>query len=494
MNKIFQLEPLAFLTVLFGVLLLSAERAGCEEPNHASSEAQTHAKSLSNAFRSAVDRASPGLVSIYTIRGPRMTPQWRRLVAVNKAQLAEDEKRRPGFLAPRGPRDEQGSGIVIDDQGIILTCNHLIESADAIFVVLPDGRKFVTIEVQGDPISDLAVLRIKEADSLHEMQLGNSDDLQVGDWVVSLGNPFELNQSVSAGIVSATDRRVPDTYHPLIQNDAATNPGSSGGALLNLQGEVVGIITGGFSNSEGGGFQGIGLAIPINTAKQVIEELGQPVRSESAYLGCMTQMLSPSIANQLGIPVAGGLYVLDVEKDSAANLAGIEQGDIITHFAGKVIDATFRQNQLLNELIPNNIYTISVFRSGKLVEIDVKMGELPNRNINTPPGQIEEYSNCSSEHFDEKLGLGLDRLTEDLATQLQFSQKLEEGILVTYVAKRSLAYTEGISAGMIILRVNNHVIHGIDEYKYAMRTRQSKTPILILVQSNVRKHLVVVRQ
>jgi serine protease Do len=185
---------------------------------------------------------------------------------------------------------------------------------------------------------------------------------------------------------------------------------------------------------------------------------------------------------------------MDVEKDSAANLAGIEQGDIITQFAGKVIDATFRQNQLLNELIPNNIYTISVFRSGKLVEIDVKMGELPNRNINTPPGQIEEYSNCSSEHFDEKLGLGLDRLTEDLATQLQFSQKLEEGILVTYVAKRSLAYTEGISAGMIILRVNNHVIHGIDEYKYAMRTRPSKKPILILVQSNVRKHLVVVRQ
>ena len=462
--------------------MLVGHKANCAEDSATSEDSLSIATTLSNSFRAAADRASPGVVTVYTLRGPRMTPMWRKRMSTRNTDDA--------MHSAAGLRDDQGTGIVIDRQGLILSCNHVVASADAVFVELPDGRRFEPVDIKGDPATDLAVLRIEGAGKLDEVQLGNSDTVRMGDWVVSLASPYELTRSVSAGIVSSADRWVPGNPHPLIQNDAATNPGSSGGALLNLQGEVIGILTGGFSTRKE--FQGIGLAIPINVAKQAIDDLNKPTPIQRAYLGCETQKLTPVIARQLELPVAGGLYVKDVDKTSPAAGAGIERGDVITHFAGQAIDDTFRPEQLFDEPIPGKNYKFSLFRNGKSVVVEVQMGP-PPRTHTIQETHTTEHSNRASEYFDDSLGLGVDTLTNDLSRQLDFPEN-QLGVLVSDVASGSLAYKEGIAAGMVVLRINNHSVQNVNDYKQAMNTSPTGKPILMLVQSNKGRHLVVLDQ
>jgi len=347
-------------------------------------------------------------------------------------------------------------------------------------------------EIRGDrrtrtPCNRLSRDSHRGAGELDEVQLGDSDSTKVGDWVVSLASPYELKQSVSAGIVSATDRWVPGTPHPLIQNDVATNPGSSGGDLLNLQGKVVGVITGGFST--GREFQGIGLAVPVNTVKQVITELGKSTPTRRAYLGCETQKLSPDIAQQLGLPVAGGLYVKDVEKESPAARAGIKEGDVISHFSDQAINDTFRPEQLFDDPIPGNTYTFTLFRNGQSEAVSVQMGYPPDRN-NIVTTRANLHSSYSSEHFDDLLGLGVDKLTTDVARQLHFSKDIQ-GVLVTDVAEGSIAYKEGVAAGMVVLRINSLAIRDIEDYRQATSASSLEKPVLILLQSNEGKHLAI---
>ena len=481
MNRRRQLRKFLVLTTLFGAQIIVSQVANAEQNRSQAAGNVSVDTFLSDAFRTAADRASPGLVSIYTIRGPRMTAMWRR----RKESL---NLRHAAVLAREG-RDEQGSGIIIDSKGLILTCNHVVASADVLFVVLPDGRRFEAKNVWGDSESDLAVIRIENAGKLQAVQIGNSDSIQVGNWVVSLGNPYDLTQSISAGIVSATNRWLPDTPHPLIQNDAASNPGSSGGALLNLQGEVIGIITGVYGVNEE--FQGIGLAIPANFAKQVVEKLINSKHTRRAYLGCQTQKLSSIIAQQIGLPIAGGLYVKDVEKESPAAKAGIEVGDVLTHFSGQAIDDAFLPRQLFEEPIPGKKYAFTLFRDETSITIDVQMGRPPEPS-NSESGKGGMHSACSSEHFDELLGLCLDNLTPATARQLEYPEE-KQGVLVTNVVKRSISYKEGVAAGMVVRRFNNYTIRDLKDYRLAMSNCSPEQPILMLLESNEDKHLIVLK-
>ncbi|QDV73753.1 putative periplasmic serine endoprotease DegP-like precursor [Botrimarina mediterranea] len=448
---------------------------------------ETPAQKLSTEFREAAERATPGLVTIYTMRGPHETPEWRSMEARGGTHPSTQKTSGPAAYPDAGSPDEQGSGIIVDSQGLILTCHHVVAAADVVFVVLPDGRRFEPVEVYSDPEADLALLRIEGAGELSAVRLGNSDELEVGDWVVSLGNPYELKRSVSAGIVSAMDRWVPGIPHPMIQNDTATNPGSSGGALLNLDGEVIGIITGAFGSREE--FQGIGLAIPVNLVTDFIGSRNNERPPMQAYLGCQTQKLSPEVAKQLELPVAGGLYVKDVEEGSPASKAGLSEGDIITHFDGQPIDEGFRPEQLHDEPKPEEKHAFSVVRGGRSIAMVVKMTGYPHERMDTQ-ALAAEHAVTPCEYFDQALGMGLTTLTQDVARELRIPID-QKGTLITEVAVASPAYKEGLAAGMVVVRYNEHATVDPKLYETAASSAPADRPVLMLVRSSKGNHLVV---
>lgn len=468
------------------VSVLNLSRAA--EPSQAvEKKKESPAQRLSTEFREAAERASPGLVTIYTMRGPHKTQEWRRLEARRSPHPSGQGMSWTAPYPNEGPPDEQGSGVVIDSEGLILTCHHVVAAADVIFVVLSDGRRFEPVEVDADPESDLALLRIEGAGELAPVRLGNSDGLEIGDWVVSLGNPYELKRSVSAGIVSATDRWAPGISHPVIQNDAATNPGSSGGALLNLDGEVIGIITGGIGSREE--FQGIGLAIPVNLAKDFIGSMNDERPPLQAYLGCQTQKLSSDLAEQLELPVAGGLYVKEVEEGSPASTAGLAVGDIITHFDDRPIDERFRPERLYDDPKPGEEHAFTVVRGGRSIAVVVMMTSVPNERMGTQAIASERVE-APYEYFDKSLGMGLTTLTQDVARELRIPSD-QKGALITEVAIAGPAYKEGLAAGMVVVRYNKYETVEPQSYEVAASRAIIDRPVLMLVHSDKGNHLVI---
>jgi serine protease Do len=251
---------------------------------------------------------------------------------------------------------------------------------------------------------------------------------------------------------------------------------------------VIGVIIGGFSTRKE--FQGIGLAIPIKTAKRIVDELRRSGRIERGYMGWQTEMLAPEIAVQLGLPVTGGIYVIDVEKNSPAWRAGIQEGDIVTEFDGRAIDKTFRPETLYTEPAPGDEHAFMLLRSGKTVGVQVKMEALHDESSEQAP---VPQGLTSYEFLDKSLGLGLNNLDRDVATELELPSDVQ-GVLVSHVADGGVAYVEGIAAGMVVLRVNEHSVHSIDEYKRAFAKRKPEKPVLMLVQSNRGRYLVVIKK
>lgn len=489
MNGVIVTRAVLIAWIAVGSLISDQHFTHAAEPVRvAETKEDSAAQKLSTEFREAADRATPGLVTIYTMRGPHETVEWRRLEArrCKKHSTLQETPQTASYPIESSP-DEQGSGIIVDSQGLILTCHHVVAAGDVVFVVLPDGRRFEPVEVYADPEADLALLRIEGAGTLDAVRLGNSDEVEVGDWVVSLGNPYELKRSVSAGIIGAKERWLPGIPYPMIQNDAATNPGSSGGALLNLNGEVIGVITGGFSSRKE--FQGIGLAIPVNFAKGLIRSLHNAQPPLQAYLGCQTQKLAPDLAKQLGLPVAGGLYVKDVKEDSPAATAGIAEGDIITFFDGKPIDDAFRPEQLYDQPKPGEQYAFTVLRDGRSIAVNVTMTRYPREQTDIHES-VAVHAEASFEYFDRSLGLGLSTLTQDVARELRLPLD-QKGALVTEVAVGSPAYKEGLAAGMVVVRYNSQATADPDSYEAAASSEQGNMPVLMLIRSDKGKHLVV---
>lgn len=393
-------------------------------------------------------------------------------------------------LKPQAPRKQpkitgQGSGFIfaskdslLTNKSYILTNNHVVEYADKINVILQDRREFEAKIVGADPKSDVAVLEIKIG-KLPTLNLGDSSTLEVGEWVVAIGNPFGLSHTLTVGVVSATGRNSLgiNDYEDFIQTDAAINPGNSGGPLVNLNGEVVGINTAIFSKS--GGYMGIGFAIPINLANSIAKQLMIYGKVTRGHLGILIQTLSPELAKSFNLKNNEGVLVAQVMDDSPAASAGIKQGDIIISFRGKPVSSTSVFRNLVAQSAPKSRALLTVIRDGKQIKLNVTIGTLTQNK-----GQALTHEQPS-----EDLGLTVQNITPYLAEK--FDVKTGEGVLITEVKTGSIADMANIKAGTIILQVNRIKVENVNEFTHALKKSSKDKSLLLLIQTDSRQYYVV---
>ncbi len=356
-----------------------AQIVRAQEPDSAAS----HAKSLSRAFRFAAEAAGP---SVVTIRSKFKLNREDRAAAMR--ELLQDPRFRELFPDGRVPLpvpggsepdigEHVGSGVVIDKAGIVLTNNHVVEGADEVTVQFPDGSELTAKEIKTDASSDLAILRVEPISDLSAARLGDSEALDIGDWVIAIGSPFELEATVSAGIISGKGRGIDKIRRGrLLQTDAAINPGNSGGPLVNLDGEVIGINTAIASNN--GGYQGIGFAIPINRGKWVVNELQEFGKVRRAYLGIRIGELTAQAAKQLELPARAGVWVLATVPTGPAAEAGITSDDVIVEFAGTPVRSPGDLQDAVEQKPIGSTQEVVVLRAGERIRRQVKMVALPD--------------------------------------------------------------------------------------------------------------------
>jgi len=383
--------------------------------------------------------------------------------------------RSPGERSPqRRPRQvAQGSGFIISEDGYILTNNHLVGEAEKVEVQLKDNEKELEAKVIGtDPESDVAVIKI-DAKDLTYLKLADSDILEVGEWVIAIGNPYGLSHTVTAGIVSAKGRSGVGltTYEDFIQTDAAVNPGNSGGPLLNLDGEVVGINTAILSRS--GGNVGIGLAIPVNMAKAIYDQLVESGTVVRGFLGVMPQDISSDMAAALGLEDAKGVILPHVTEGSAADKGGVKKGDIVLEFDGKPVEdeVGFRRRVAMKK--PGTEVKMVVLRDGKRKTLTIELGERP--------GTDELIAGGSRPQVQKQLGLTVQNLTDELAERLGYEGV--RGVVVTSVEPGSAAEENGIRAGMLIEEVNSAQVSNTKQFSKAIEKAGQGDAVLLLVNN-----------
>jgi len=359
-----------------------------------------------------------------------------------------------------------GSGFIMSKEGYILTNNHVVEGADQIKVKLAGGKEFEGKVVGRDPKTDLALVKIEGNADLQALKLGNSDDLKVGNWVVAVGSPFGLEQTVTAGIVSAKGRVIGSgPYDNFIQTDASINPGNSGGPLINLQGEVVGINTAIIASG-----QGIGFAIPINMAKEVAPQLQKRGHVTRGLLGVAIQDVTPELAKSLGLKESKGALVSQVVPGGPADKAGIEQGDVIVSFDGRMVDDSKDLPRIVASTTVGKTVTVKLLRDGKEVESQAKVGEMEEENT----------TETEQSPIHPSLGVTVQNLTPQIARELGL--KKSAGVVVTGVEPGSPAAEASIQTGDVIQAVNRKPVKNVDDFVKIVEKAKGDGSLLLLVQ------------
>ena len=371
----------------------------------------------------------------------------------------------------RGPRRGQGSGVIISSDGYILTNNHVIAKAHEVSVTLPDKREFKGKIIGADPKSDLAVVKIN-AGSLPAIPWGDASQLQVGEYVLAVGNPFGLNSTVTLGIVSAVGRGHMGItqYEDFIQTDAAINPGNSGGALVNTKGELVGINTAIFSQT--GGYHGVGFAVSTTMAKPIYESLVKTGKVVRGYLGIGLQDLSQDLATSFNIKDSKGALVSDVKEDSPADQAGLKQGDVIIEYQGVSVEDGVALQRLVTRTPIGSKVPLKVVRDGRARELTVRVGEQPDQSrvAKAEVGQ-NEYALA---------GLSVEELDQDSARELGLKGKTQ-GVVVTKVEPDSGAEKAGFMPGDIIREVNRQPVRSVKDFEKVSTHLKKGDNVLILV-------------
>ncbi len=445
----------------------------------------------SKAFSSVVKKAGPAVVYVgveksTSSRGMEQLP-FDLFNDPFFERFFGPQFRHPEVPQGRGKRSFKqqaaGSGFIISPDGYILTNNHVVDGAEKITVRLEDKREFQAKVVGADPQTDVAMLKI-EGKNLPVLPLGDSDVLEVGEWVIAIGSPFELSQSVTVGVVSAKGRNrmgITD-YENFIQTDAAINPGNSGGPLLNIRGEAVGMNTAIFSRS--GGYMGIGFAIPINMAKNIEKQLRATGKVTRGWLGVMIQDVSEELARQFGSANQRGALVSEVSSDSPAQRSGLLQGDIIIAIDGKTIDNVADLRNRIAETPPNTTVTLRVVRNGQERDMQVMVGEQP-KNLRADGGAAGAGSALSS------MGLSLQDLTDALARQ--FGYEKDQGVLIASVEPGSAAEQVGLAGGQLIEEVNRSRVRNLKELEQALAKNRETKQVLLRVRVDGNSRYVVLQ-
>jgi serine protease Do len=468
---------ISFFTVALSFVVVAAQ-----------AQAQTQAVQLPN-FVDLVEKHGPAVVNVST--------QTRGGSSIQHLPgLSEDDpwseffrrfmppEARPGPAPRQGPQSPRGgerqpplrpfgagSGFIVSSDGYVLTNAHVVDNADEVTVTLTDKRDFKAKVIGVDKRTDVAVLKI-DATNLPKVTIGSSDKLRVGEWVLAVGSPFGLTNSVSAGIVSAKGRDEVDRGGvAFIQTDVAVNPGNSGGPLFNLKGEVVGINSQILSRT--GGYQGISFAIPIDDALRVSEQIIKTGRVSRGRLGVLIGNLTREAAEALGLPKAQGASVQNVEKDSPAEKAGVQAGDIVLKVDGRSIEGSAELTRVIGNTKPGSRVTLNVWRSGSARDISVTVGEFKDEKSETPKVKAGK---SKAEATPGKLGIAV----SDLNAEQKKDLKLAGGVLVE-VAQGAAAMV--VQAGDIIMRVNNTDITSAKQFSDIVAKLDLKRPVALLIRN-----------
>ena len=434
-------------------------------------------------FTDLVDKVGPAVVNIRTTEkikqmqpgggadDEEMQEFFRRFFG-QPAPRQQQPSPRGKRQAPQGQEEQQvprgvGSGFIISGDGYVLTNAHVVEGADEVFVTLTDKREFKAKIIGSDRRTDVALVKI-EGSNLPRLTIGDSDKLRAGEWVIAIGSPFGLENTVTAGIVSATARDTGD-YLPLIQTDVAVNPGNSGGPLINMRGEVVGINSQIYSRS--GGYMGISFAVPIDEAMRVSEQLKTTGRVIRGRIGVQIGEVSKEVAESLGLPRAQGALVARVESGSPAEKAGVEAGDIITAFNGRAIEKSGDLPRLVGSTKPGSKATLTVLRKGSKRELPVVIAEMEAEQIAKKKEEKQKPEQTAN-----ALGLVVSDLTDAQKQEL----KLDGGVVVE--AAEGAAGRVGLQAGDVIVRLNNTDIRDAKQFNALVAKLDPKKNALLLVR------------
>ncbi|MFY8055858.1 MAG: DegQ family serine endoprotease [Limnohabitans sp.] len=445
-------------------------------------------------FTELVEQVGPSVVNIRTLEkvssreaqagspDEEMQELFRRFFGVPMPAPNAPRQQRPNRPEPEQERPRGvGSGFMLSADGFIMTNAHVVDGADQVMVTLPDKREFKARIVGADKRTDVAVVKI-EATGLPAVKIGDVSRLKVGEWVMAIGSPFGLDNSVTAGIVSAKQRDTGD-YLPFIQTDVAINPGNSGGPLINMRGEVVGINSQIYSRS--GGFMGISFAIPIDEAIRVSEQLRATGRVQRGRLGVQIDQVSKEVAESLGLSKPQGALVRGVEQGSPAEKAGLEPGDIILRFDGKLIEKSADLPRQVGNTKPGTVSKLQIWRRGSSKELSITVGEFePEKPAKKAAAPAEKPATSQAAKF---LGLTLSDLTDAQKKEL----KLRGGVRVDAAAEA--AARAGIQEGDVILALANTETPTVQVLEGLVSKLDRTKPVSVLVRRGEWAQYTVIR-
>jgi serine protease Do len=468
-----------FIGVLF-LLTISA-------PNIFLPAAASAAATRPDTFADLAEKQGPTVVNIYTTQTVKAPSSMHQFLFPDNKDIPEPFRRffdQP-FGHEQAPQQEfkrtsLGSGVISSADGYILTNNHVVKDADEINVRLSNFQEYEATIIGRDAKTDLALIKIDPKENLPYVTFGDSDKLRVGDWVMAIGNPFGLEQTVTAGIVSAKGRSIGnETYGNFIQTDASINPGNSGGALFNLKGEMVGVNTAIFSQS--GGNIGIGFAIPVNMAKNVLSQLKEHGKVVRGWLGVMIQQVTPELAKNFGLERPIGALVGEVAPDSPAAAADIKQGDIILRFRGKEVSQMSMLPAMVAQTPVGSEVKIVLMRDGKQKTIPVTIGALK-----------EDGETAETRERDQGLefGLSVQEITPEMAESLGLEGK--KGLIIANVEPNSTAAEAGLRRGDIILEINRETVTDASRYNTIIQdAKKEGKSLLLLIERDKHTRFVV---
>jgi serine protease Do len=423
------------------------------------------------AFTNVAKKATPAVVFIKVEIGADNDELGMQPPGGPNSPFNDDMFQKFFGMRPQQPQPQigQGSGFIVSTDGYVMTNAHVVKGADKIEVTLNDGEVKTATVVGSDPQTDLAIIKIDKVDGKEFpfLKLGDSDELEVGEWVLAIGSPFQLQASVTAGIVSAKGRQGLNisALEDFIQTDAAINPGNSGGPLLDLNSDVIGINTAIVSRS--GGYMGIGFAIPSNMAQNVMDQIIKKGSVTRGYMGIVLQPVDKELAAGFNLPKAEGVLISSVEKGSPAEKAGLLQGDIILEYNGKPIKSlqSFRYDTSM--MNPGSTVNLKVYRKGKMLTVNVTLGSAGEASS---PAVISQ-----------KLGIEVENMNPDLARQLGYTGT-EEGVVITKVKPGSPAAMAGIRPGFLIQAVNHKKVSNTGDYETALNEGSQNKRVLLLIR------------